>query len=84
VTVASVRLADELELIRHMFDAKEVPCRLLGLIGRDRERQFHQQGWAAVVQAVRGEIQTFDYYFDFVCSCVADLEALWKMDAPLR
>jgi len=84
VTVAGVRLAEEIELIKHMFDAKEVPYGLLGLISRDRERQFHQQGWAAVVQAVRGEVQSFNHYFEFVCSSVDQLQALWKVDAPLR
>lgn len=84
VTVAGVRLADELELVRHMFDAKEVPYELLGLLPRDRERAFHGQGWAAVVQAVRGEVLPFDHYFDFVCSMSAPLQALWKVNPPLR
>jgi predicted nucleotidyltransferase component of viral defense system len=84
VVVAGVRLADHLELLRHMFDAKEVPYELLKLVRRDRERQFHGQGWSAVAQAVRGEVQPFDFYFDFVCSCVEELKALWEVDAPLR
>jgi predicted nucleotidyltransferase component of viral defense system len=83
-TVAGVHLVDEIELVRHMFDAKEVPYHLLGLISRDREKQFHQQGWEAVVQAVRGEVRAFDHYFDFVCAGVAELQVLWKPDAPLR
>ena len=83
VTVAGVQLADDLDLVKHMFDAKEVPYRLLELLSRDRERAFHGQEWASVAQAVRGEVETFDHYFDFVCSCLAPLQPLWKMDAPL-
>jgi predicted nucleotidyltransferase component of viral defense system len=83
VTVAGVRLGDHLELIRHMFDAKEVPHRLLGLIARDRERSFHGQVWSAVEQAVRGQVQPFDFYFDFVASCADGLKALWEVDPPV-
>jgi hypothetical protein len=83
VTIAGVRLADEIDLVKHMFDAKEVPYGLLDLMSRDRERKFHGQEWAAVVQTVRGEVEVFDHYFDFVCSCVAPLQPLWKVNAPL-
>lgn len=83
VVGANVRLSEGQELVRHMFDAKEVPYRLLGLISRDREKSFHEQGWPAVEQAVRGELQPFDYYFDFLCSCVAELKPLWEMDPPV-
>ncbi len=66
-----------------MFDAKEVPYGLLALLPRAREREFHGQGWSAVEQAVRGEVQPFDFYFDFVASTVRQLQALWEVDSPL-
>jgi predicted nucleotidyltransferase component of viral defense system len=84
VTVAGVRVADELDLVRHMFDAKVVPYRLLGLVSREREREFHRQEWSAVVQAVRGDVQGFEHYFDFVCARVDELKPLWVVDPPLR
>lgn len=83
IIAAGVRLPEHLELVRHMFDAKEVPYRLLGLVSRERERSFHGQVWSVVEQAVRGEVRPFDFYFDFVGACAADLKALWEVDAPL-
>jgi predicted nucleotidyltransferase component of viral defense system len=83
VTHAGVRLLDERELVRHMFDAKEVPWALLGLVGRQRDRDFHGQGWAAVVQSVRGELRDFDHYFDFVASEAARLHTLGEVKPPL-
>jgi hypothetical protein len=83
VTGAGVRLGDEQELVRHMFDAKEVPYRLLGLISRERERSFHGQGFSAVEQAVRGAVKPFDFYFDFVVSSVEELKPLWEVEPPL-
>src|SRR3990172_2563343 len=80
VAVAGVRLAEHDELVRQMFDAKEVPYALLKLMSRGRERRFHGQGWSAVAQAVRGDVQPFDFYFDFVCACAQDLQALWEVD----
>jgi predicted nucleotidyltransferase component of viral defense system len=84
VTVAGVRLREHIELVRHMFDAKEVPYRLLGLLARERERAFHGQGWSAVQQAVRGEVQPFAFYFEFLSAVSEDLKPLWEVDAPLR
>lgn len=73
---AGVRLQDERELVRQMFAAKDVPWVFLALIGRDRDRDFHRQGWAAVVESVRGELRDFDYYFDFVAAEASNLHAL--------
>lgn len=83
VAGGGVRLGDEQELIRHMFDAKDVPYALLGLISRERERSFHAQGFVAVEQAVRGALKPFDFYFDFVGSAVEILKPLWEADSPL-
>jgi hypothetical protein len=80
---AGVDLGRESELVGHMFDAKDVPYSLLGLLERDRERQFHGQEWAAVVNAVRGTVQPFDHYFDFVCRQAKTLQALWVAKPPL-
>ena len=83
IVSTGVRLPEHLELVQHMFDAKEVPCQLLGLVSRERERSFHGQVWSEVEQAVRGEVRPFDFYFDFVCSCADGLKVLWEADAPL-
>ena len=83
VAGAGVRLVDDRDLVRHMFDAKEVPYRLLALMPCGREREFHGQAWSAVEQAVRGEVRPFDFYFDFVCARAEELKPLWEMDPPL-
>lgn len=82
-TVAGVRLADHVDILRHMFAAKEVPTSLARLLPREREREFHRQGWETVVQSVRGEAEPFDFYFDFVATETVTLQALWEEDAPL-
>lgn len=79
VTHAGVRLQDERELAWQMFAAKDVPWAFLGLIGRDRDRAFHRQGWAAVVESVRGELRDFDFYFDFVAAEATRLHALGEV-----
>ena len=83
IVATGVRLPEHAELIRHMFDAKEVPYRLLGLISRERERSFHGQVWSVVEQAVRDEVQPFDFYFDFVGDVAGGLKALWEVDPPV-
>lgn len=82
-THARVQLVDELDLVRNMFGAKDVACSLIRFIGRDRERSFHQQGWDAVVQAVRGEVKPFDFYFDFLAAEALKLHPLWEEEPPL-
>ena len=64
------------EVIQHIFAAKEVPLSLLGSIREQRE--FHRPDWKTVEDAVSGPIEPFDYYFDFVLSEVDRLHALWK------
>ena len=67
-------------LVRHMFDAKSVPLELIGGIAAFRE--FHRQTWPAVQNAVRGRVEPFDFYFDFVVREVRKLEPLWIVDSP--
>ena len=72
----SFDVPDNRSLCAPIFAAKEVPLRLIGEIPRYRE--FHRQGWADVEQSVvKDELQPFDFYFDFVCTETAKLEALW-------
>lgn len=68
-------LPENLDLVRHIFEAKRVPLSLLVRIGETRE--FHRPDWDAVRDAVQGETLGFDVYFDFVLGEVAKLEALW-------
>lgn len=64
---------ENFNLLKHIFEAKEVP---LNLIGKIREtKDFHLKDWDAVIQSVSGEIKDFDFYFDFVVKITDELEA---------
>ncbi len=65
-----------LELVRQVFAAKEVPLELMGLIAKYRE--FHRQDWPSVEATVGRELKRFDFYFEYVLGVVKKLETLWK------
>jgi hypothetical protein len=71
ITTAGVDLSKDLELVRHIFAAKEVPLRLLSLIASHREP--HRLAWPAVVSSVGHSLEDFDFYFAFVLDQVARL-----------
>ena len=50
LTTTGVNITKDLNLIRHIFSAKEVPFQLLSLVKSQRE--FHRPDWPAVVQSV--------------------------------
>jgi len=68
--------AENLELARQIFSAKEVPLGLLRKIGAFRE--FHRPDWESVRTSTRGELKLFDYYFDFVLSLAESMKSLWN------
>lgn len=70
-----------IELLRRMFDAKEVPFGLLTRI--EERREFHRGNWESVEQTVTGPLEPFDHYFDFVVSLANRLHALGIEKAPL-
>lgn len=73
-----VDVAANLDLVRAMFAAKDVPLSLLGSLPESRE--FHRTNWETVVQAISGGVpHGFDFYFDFVIGEVGRLQALWKV-----
>lgn len=61
-------------LIRNIFEAKQVPLKLLYRIGA--ERDFHRPDWMAVVESTTGKLEEFDFYVDFVVSEIDRLKAL--------
>lgn len=67
------------ELLTEMFKAKRVPLQYLGQL-KD-QRSFHQADFASVVATVKEglELESFDYYFDFVLGLVEKLEPLWNV-----
>jgi predicted nucleotidyltransferase component of viral defense system len=67
--------AENLELVRQIFSAKEVPLRLLELT--EKYREFHRQDWPSVEATVGQELKPFDFYFDYTLGIVKKLESLW-------
>ena len=66
---------ENLELVRQIFAAKEVPLELMRLINKYRE--FHQQDWPSVEATVGQKLKPFDFYFDYLLGVVKKLESLW-------
>jgi hypothetical protein len=68
---------ENLELVRHIFAAKEVPLGLLGKIKDQRE--FHRPDWDSVrASSNNPDLAEFDDYFDFVVERVSSMKALWE------
>lgn len=68
------------ELLRPIFDAKDVPLKLLREVPRSRE--FHEADWASVRNAVGREINGFGFYFQKVLNFIDALKPWWEEDAP--
>ncbi len=67
------------QLLRDIFAAKRVPLDLLGKIRHYRD--FHHADFPAVQDTVRAgvELQSFDFYFDFVVKLADELKSLWNV-----
>ena len=68
---------ENLEVIKHIFAAKEVPLRLLGRIADQRE--FHRPDWDSVRNSSNNpNLAGFDGYFNFVVEQVNSMKTLWE------
>jgi predicted nucleotidyltransferase component of viral defense system len=74
VTERSIDLceAENLELVRAIFDAKFVPFELLSRIKDTHD--FHVVDWLAVQQSVPYKLEKFEFYFKFVVDLAARLQ----------
>ncbi len=75
--VTDLATQDALELTRHIFAAKDVPLDLIGKLSNYRE--FHRPDWPSVQDTVGGDLESFDFYFDFVLDIAKTLDPLWKV-----
>jgi predicted nucleotidyltransferase component of viral defense system len=60
-------LTDEnLEMLKNIFAAKEVPLDLIKLV--DQQREFHRPDFVSITDTVKPDIKlkSYDFYFDFV------------------
>jgi hypothetical protein len=77
VTASNMDLtaAGRLRLLHDIFSIKEVPVEFLRQIVTQHE--FHRLDWPAVKDAVAGDVESFEFYFDFVLrEVIGILEAL--------
>jgi hypothetical protein len=76
----SIRLDMHLETVKAVFEAKKVD---LGLLGRLSElRALHMASWPDVELSVAGQLESFDFYFDFVLSAATRLHSQWIKNSP--
>jgi len=69
------------DLVRVVFDKKDVPVRLVGLL--DSYREFHRSDWPSVQSSIpAGRHSDYDFYVDFAVSEIRKLEPLWIEDSP--
>jgi len=77
VTKTGLRLgsSENLDLIKMIFAAKEVPISLLGKLAQ--QRAYHRNDWPNVRATVAETLREFDFYFDFVLQEPEPLHSLW-------
>jgi len=71
------------DLLKHIFQAKRVPLRLIGEIPKYRE--YHRQDFVSVQDTVRPgiDLRSFDFYFDYVVEhCCNPLKPFWEKQPP--
>ncbi len=70
--------AQNIELIKNIFNAKRVPIALIGKIAEYRE--YHRPDFTAVQATVRAgtDLKDFDFYFDYVLEICRPLKILWE------
>jgi len=68
-----------IDLLKNIFDAKEVPLPLIGKIAQYRE--YHRPDFTSVEATVKPniELNTFDFYFDYLVDRCKCLKSLWEM-----
>jgi len=77
LTGLNLNSPENLDLLRNIFAAKEVPLSLLGKIKDQRE--FHRPDWDSVKASSNDDnLAEFNAYFDFVVKQVDSMKALWE------
>jgi hypothetical protein len=73
----TLTLPENLELLKCIFEAKQVPLHLIGRIADFRE--FHRADFPALEATVQPDypLESFDFYFDYVLEQCVKLKSLW-------
>lgn len=76
-----INLEDEnkFALLKYIFNAKKVPLTLIKQVANYRE--FHRHDFSAVRDTLKPgvQIESFDYYFDFVLKLCEKLQTFWEI-----
>ncbi|MBZ5667500.1 MAG: nucleotidyl transferase AbiEii/AbiGii toxin family protein [Acidobacteriia bacterium] len=75
-TAVDLASAENLELTRQIFAAKDVPLHLLSNVGAFRE--FHRPDWESVRTSTKAPLKEFGYYFEFVVDTASSMKSLWN------
>ncbi|MBK8735820.1 MAG: nucleotidyl transferase AbiEii/AbiGii toxin family protein [Saprospiraceae bacterium] len=67
------KTSENIELSKHIFDAKRVPLNFISLIIEQKE--FHRQSWESVINTVskKEDLKDYEFYFDFVLNQLGHL-----------
>ncbi len=79
-TKLKVSLSSEAPLVREVFRAKQVPWGYLADI--TNQQHLHEPDWPSVVDAVKGNIESFEHYFNRVTETAEKLHSLGEVDSP--
>jgi hypothetical protein len=73
--------ADFHRTVQSVFGAKRVDLALLSKIPDRATREFHRPAFVSIEATVPPafELQSFDFYFDYVAKKITDLEPLWNV-----
>lgn len=71
------------ELVRCIFEAKQVPLQLIGRIGDQDVYDFHVADWKSVDVSTSARLEDFRFYFEFLQAEIVKLEPLWKEHSPV-
>jgi predicted nucleotidyltransferase component of viral defense system len=73
-------LGSHYDFVRAAFNAKHVDMGLLSKL--DEVRSLHEASWSDVEASVGDEIESFEFYFNFVKDIADRLHALWVINSP--
>lgn len=76
----SLNLGAHLETVKAVFDAKKVNMTLLNEL--EFVKDLHYSSWSDVELSVLGEIEDFDFYFNFVNDVAKELYSKWEINSP--
>jgi hypothetical protein len=68
-------------MAKRVFQAKRVDLRLIAKIAEEATREYHRPDFTSIAPTIRPgfELQTFDFYYNYVVQKCKMLESLWNV-----